>query len=270
MQSEMRLRVDEARRRLKVLNDAADAGMELVKKQAAKQGDAITCRGRGCSGCCHQLPTMSFLEGLNVLEWLRERGMGQLLVGRWGWVVRAAEYLKNPRARVEEWFNQQRGCVFLVDDACAVYEVRPVACRLDHSIDDPKRCDYDESSGETQSRPKMDVRDLLHALMLEDMSVARAVGLFRGDHPLPYALMFASMLRNGLSVEQVAGVMAQFGIDNPNMPEIRWATLELSPDGKTYWDRDNGLRQCCMCKAMTPPSDWSGMQCPRCGTEHVP
>lgn len=102
---------------LRRMHAVADAGIEkAVRAEERRRGARRACR-RGCSVCCrHQSDIPAFPIELTGISWY------------------CAERLDGParatvRARLAE---HARGghCPFLVDDACAVHPVRPLACRL--------------------------------------------------------------------------------------------------------------------------------------------
>ncbi|EME69643.1 hypothetical protein H261_12486 [Paramagnetospirillum caucaseum] len=66
---------------------------------------------KGCGWCCHQRVGATVTEVLYIARSLRHRPDGAPLV-----------------ERLKSW-NSGRPCVFLVDNACAIYDVRPFKCR---------------------------------------------------------------------------------------------------------------------------------------------
>lgn len=107
-----------ALRRIHEVIDAAVA--EGIARLQAK-GRRLAC-GRGCSACCrtHQDIPVYPLE----------------LMGIYRYVL---EHLQEPlRARLKARLASATGldaCPFLVDDACAIHEARPMACRLFNVFD---------------------------------------------------------------------------------------------------------------------------------------
>lgn len=91
---------------------------------------AAACRQR-CSHCCHQ--------GLPVHE------HEAVLLAR----VSGREMVRQPWRRAQEVdvdidSSIGKPCPFLVDHACSVYEHRPLACRIRHSLsEDPDDCSLD-------------------------------------------------------------------------------------------------------------------------------
>ncbi|WP_050750740.1 YkgJ family cysteine cluster protein [Paramagnetospirillum magneticum] len=67
--------------------------------------------GKGCGWCCHQRVGATATEVLYIAQALLRRPEGEALIGR-----------------LDAW-SGGRPCVFLVDNACAIYDIRPFKCR---------------------------------------------------------------------------------------------------------------------------------------------
>lgn len=72
---------------------------------------------KGCGWCCHQRVGATATEVLHIAAHLRGRPDFEAMAGR-----------------LEAW-NGGRPCVFLVDNACAIYDVRPFKCRGVYQLD---------------------------------------------------------------------------------------------------------------------------------------
>jgi hypothetical protein len=72
---------------------------------------------KGCGWCCHQRADATATEVFYVAETLRRRPDAAPLI-----------------ERLTAW-NSGRPCVFLVDNACAIYDVRPMKCRGVYQVD---------------------------------------------------------------------------------------------------------------------------------------
>jgi hypothetical protein len=84
---------------------------------------------RGCSHCCHQRVDVTALEVFLIVRYLRTATDYQP-----SQIFAAAERHASLSSR--QHFLEQCACPFLEGDgACAVYEVRPLACRRVHSLD---------------------------------------------------------------------------------------------------------------------------------------
>lgn len=100
-----------------VIDTAVAAGIA----QAEAQGRRLAC-ARGCAACCRthaDIPVYP-LELMGLYWFVLERLQGSLR-------TRVAEQLASWRTLP--------GCPFLVDEACAVHPVRPMACRLFNVFD---------------------------------------------------------------------------------------------------------------------------------------
>lgn len=106
-----------------------------------------TCKF-GCSACCYQLVSISFIEALVIADYLvRNRSMEQLTELK----VKLRE--QSGRLRFKEnrrtLFEARVPCVFLkMTDGpyvgeCEIYRSRPLACRLQYVISDPEHCSPD-------------------------------------------------------------------------------------------------------------------------------
>lgn len=94
---------------------------------------ALACRP-GCSHCCHQRVGVTVPEALAVASTLV--------------ATRTAAELRELRTRIERAYAATRGltrdernspkhpCPLLEDGLCSIYEVRPLACRGVHSLDE--------------------------------------------------------------------------------------------------------------------------------------
>jgi uncharacterized protein len=75
-----------------------------------KYGQHIQCK-KGCADCC-SLETVSPLEAQVISEYLKK-----------------SPALTSENAVVKSSDKKQGKCVFLKDEACAIYPVRPIICR---------------------------------------------------------------------------------------------------------------------------------------------
>lgn len=93
----------------------------------AANGARMTCR-RGCSACCHVDLTVFESEAARILAWasgLDDEAKRLLADG----LERAEHEAREKGPGRDAAGNVRAPCVFLVDDACAVYPARPVICR---------------------------------------------------------------------------------------------------------------------------------------------
>jgi Fe-S-cluster containining protein len=101
----------------------------------------LVCK-KGCASCCTQSVTMTNLEGVMILDFLKVRGRDSWLaeqLARRATENKGAAITTNQYARAcldhQEVAEEALGdwnftpCIFLSEDACSIYEVRPFGCR---------------------------------------------------------------------------------------------------------------------------------------------
>lgn len=101
-------------------------------------GEQWAC-GKGCSSCCTQNVAITAAEGTKILDFVREHNMEEWLVERLQGDIspHRPHYTINTLAKAclegREIAEEQRPgslpCPFLTDGSCAIYMVRPFACR---------------------------------------------------------------------------------------------------------------------------------------------
>lgn len=96
-----------------------DASVEAAVEAAARAGRSVAC-GPGCDVCCRQPIPVTPLEFLLMRAWLQLRAAADSRARL------EAQLLTQIR---EEPSPLRRPCPFLLDGGCAVYPVRPLACR---------------------------------------------------------------------------------------------------------------------------------------------
>lgn len=131
-------------RLLPVVRALTDALVGVGVDRATRRGEAITCR-KGCGACCRQLVPISETEARRLREVVdampaerraavRQRyaeaherldraGLLALLLDRDNLEEEAARKLGL------DYFHAGVSCPFLEDEACSIYEERPLACR---------------------------------------------------------------------------------------------------------------------------------------------
>ncbi|MBE0621708.1 MAG: YkgJ family cysteine cluster protein [Burkholderiales bacterium] len=95
--------------------NATDQGVAQGIRQAERQGRTLAC-ARGCAACCRShadIPVYP-LELAGIAWFVSEKISGEL---RQKLQQQLAEHKANP------------SCPFLVDEACAIHPLRPMACR---------------------------------------------------------------------------------------------------------------------------------------------
>jgi len=105
-----------------------------VRMQSAIEPNSA-CEGRGCSACCHISVAMSDVEA-------------EVLGAKLGASPRRKVAQERREDVVDEWFGVP--CTFLRQGACSIYDSRPIACVLNHSLGpDPSMCSTDIAPDES-------------------------------------------------------------------------------------------------------------------------
>lgn len=119
----------------------------------APKGERITCRGKGCNGCCYQLVMASAWEGALIAQHLSETGKDGLLRSVIDLGMATAKEIKDPTnaksvsSAAVRYFSKGIPCPFLDDGACSIYGLRPVSCSSYAVVSDPKNCFPPEVNG---------------------------------------------------------------------------------------------------------------------------
>lgn len=117
----------------------------------------------GCSHCCHMATAIIDTEAARIAGHINRPYIKQ----------RRSESLEESI----EWHNDilekytAVPCTFLKDNQCSIYEVRPLACRVHHSVDDTnERCDLYKHPRLTT--PSIDCKeiDMAYAVLFHDES----------------------------------------------------------------------------------------------------
>jgi Fe-S-cluster containining protein len=101
----------------------------------------LACQ-KGCSACCTQSVTMTSLEGEEIVGFFRKQGEEKKLSGLLAEIPFAASGTLMTTNKFARLCLEQREiddnshdtwnfepCIFLTDDVCTIYEVRPFGCR---------------------------------------------------------------------------------------------------------------------------------------------
>ncbi|MBI9087297.1 MAG: YkgJ family cysteine cluster protein [Desulfobacterales bacterium] len=123
------------------LAKAADAAFETIRKG---HGDCVTCR-TGCADCCHALFDLTLVEAMYINDRFRRRYSGEALdrlIEKAATADRKLAKIKRKAYKrvqegvddsviLEEMAAVRMRCPLLDDsDQCALYEFRPITCRL--------------------------------------------------------------------------------------------------------------------------------------------
>ena len=110
-------------------------------KQAMDFVDPYTPCAKGCSHCCHMAVTVTETEAKRIAAhigrpFVSQQANLQKLLSLAG----SCDSEEQAMGTAKEWQKEQIDkwtrvpCVFLEDNACSIYSVRPLACRLYHTI----------------------------------------------------------------------------------------------------------------------------------------
>jgi hypothetical protein len=134
-------------------------------QEATNNGKTISCH-RGCSMCCSQYIPASLQECEAIVHYLynHERKMSSFIKNYKKWKNRLDEHEgildefqqayaelfesgfdSEKRLKLEElgarYAKFKIGCPFLKDDACMIYDVRPLVCSCQVAVTPPEYCD---------------------------------------------------------------------------------------------------------------------------------
>ena len=119
-------RVEATQSVYKAIDDFFIAAPEENKKE-------IQCK-KGCTACCFIEIDVSGDEAAVIIDYCRENGME---IDR--------EYLTKQAAVGRKSYSDLSRCVFLKDNLCTIYPVRPIACRKHWVKTDPALCDFSKN-----------------------------------------------------------------------------------------------------------------------------
>lgn len=127
--------------------------LEIADRAAELVGPETPCR-RGCSACCHMAVGMGSIEAQRIA----------LKTGRQPQV---------PPPYVDTRVNVSRytgvPCPFLKENICTIYDVRPLACRIHHSLmDDAEPCNTKTNPGAKVASLNHQHFDVAAALLMAD------------------------------------------------------------------------------------------------------
>ena len=111
---------------LKAIDGFFAAAPEENKKE-------IQCK-TGCTACCFIDIDVSGDEAAVIIDYCRENGIE---IDR--------DYLTKQAAVGRKIYSDLSRCVFLKDNLCSIYPVRPIACRKHWVKTDPTLCDFSKN-----------------------------------------------------------------------------------------------------------------------------
>ncbi len=131
-------------RMLPIFQKMSNSFVEMGISAVEDSGQTISCK-KGCTACCYQPIPLAEIEAYNIVELIENlpdprraeikkrfdeacRRFHEI-----GWfekLDRCAYLSKKEREKVVlEYFYENIACPFLEDEACSIYQARPLACR---------------------------------------------------------------------------------------------------------------------------------------------
>ncbi|HET7504609.1 MAG TPA: YkgJ family cysteine cluster protein [Kofleriaceae bacterium] len=138
------------RERIKVARgamEACDAAIDRELGELATRGIAPTC-SKGCAHCCRQEILVTRAEAEAIVEWVTATKSGpeldELRQRLRAWLAwfrdEAPRRIAAGQTREVALYEHGPQCVALVDDACSIYPVRPMMCRIHFVRSNPDAC----------------------------------------------------------------------------------------------------------------------------------
>ena len=125
-----RLRAQNQTGTIKEVYKAIDNFFNAAPEENKKE---IKCK-TGCTACCFIDVAVSADEAAAIINYCRENA-----------IEIDKEYLEKQDVVGRKSYSDLSRCVFLKDDLCSVYPVRPIACRKHWVKTDPSLCDFSKN-----------------------------------------------------------------------------------------------------------------------------
>jgi len=110
-----------------------DRDMQAIEAGLAEQGTPVACR-KGCTFCCHYRISVVPIEAITVAQFVRELFTEEARASLRERVKGYNETLAS--LPPEQRLTRPLPCPFLHESGdCMVYPVRPLSCRMHHSLD---------------------------------------------------------------------------------------------------------------------------------------
>lgn len=174
--------VEKLRLAIEAKYEAVDGLLEAFLARTASDGKAAECK-KGCAFCCHQPVFAVSHEMLYLKEYISKQPGNK----QQQFIDRAREKaLLSLNKSLEEQQLITHACPFLEENACQIYEARPMACRiyLSSSMPSCKR-EYDKK-GKNKQKPELYEFPLNAGRMLNEgfVSCLKQLGLKSIELPL--------------------------------------------------------------------------------------
>lgn len=186
--------------RREILKHAREAQQTAIQKLERPYLDTARARiGREptcgtCPGpyaCCRMLVVTSLLDGIPIAERVLASGdadLPRLLADQAAHQCEVSRSIAGgvfyDRQEVcNAWWARNEPCVFLRNDRCIVYDVRPMPCRLHMAFSEPRCCNGEDSEKLLTIAPNLGIT-IQHLFWARELE--KALGLQRKE-PIPYA-----------------------------------------------------------------------------------
>ena len=138
-----------------------------------KSGTKLPCK-KGCSWCCFLRVKVTPLEVMGIVDYLRSRLKPEQNPELWQRLIRTAGLIRELRGN--PGVCAERMCPLLVDGKCLAYPVRPIACRVYHSLN-PSDCEAYMKKDDSSLTIRRDIFGLSMGIFAGLTEGLRAVGL---------------------------------------------------------------------------------------------
>ena len=147
---------------LEVLCRIQQCTQKQIDRDAVEQCKSVSCR-QGCVHCCYHYVTASVAQGMVIVDYLyKNKALLQTFIDNYNiWLhaggalssgiddtrnqgMRAslpmAQIIASTRSLADTYVSNAIPCPFLVENRCAIYEVRPLSCSGHFATSEPELC----------------------------------------------------------------------------------------------------------------------------------
>ena len=129
----VQLRTLKAQNNIGTTKEVYKAIDNFFNKAPEENKKEIQCKA-GCTACCFIDVDVSAGEAATILDYCHENH-----------IAIDKEYLEKQAAIGRRQYSEVSRCVFLKDNLCSIYPVRPMACRKHWVKSDPSLCDFSKN-----------------------------------------------------------------------------------------------------------------------------